>query len=200
MPEKCLLPVLFLMFTITTCLSSSSYAEDSRLVLSTQDLTWLYCTPNEDINKTLATLKKNYKINIHSMAYAGHSSYVAGDPTPAMSWVLKIDKNSRGKLISMEYSRFKESDGGVKIKTNRGIEYGSGIERVYDSYGPGPTIDRTQDPGMRYVNLKYPFVLEETGQEGHLTFILHHKPGDPEETATVIKMRWDIIQYPSGKL
>lgn len=195
MPKTALSLIFFLIFICMISLSSFSYSKASPLVLSLQDLTWLNCKPNEDINRILEILRQNHKISMHSTAYSGNSAYVAGDPTPAMSWVLSLDKNSRGELISMEYGRFKESKGGVKVQTSRGIEYGSNIERIYDAYGTNPETDHVRDPGMRYVELTYPFILEETGQNGKLIFVLHHKPGDSEQTATVIRMKWNIIEY-----
>lgn len=185
---------IFLIIVISlSCYNTFSKAENYHLALSLKDLTWLYCKPNENITKVIEILRNNYKIEMSSMEYAGLNSYVAGDPTPAMSWILIIEKNRKDKLICMEYGRFKESNGGVRIKTSKGIEYGSSISSVYDSYGNSPAIVRSRDPMMHYVDLEYPFVLEETGQNGKLIFTLHYKPGDSEKTATVIKLKWLII-------
>jgi hypothetical protein len=173
--------------------STASYAENYHLILSKQELTWICCEPNENINKAIEILRNKYKVEVSSMEYAGLNSYVAGDPTPAMSWFLSIEKNRQNKLTGMEYGRFKESEGGLRVETSRGIKYGSGIASVYNSYGTNPTIIRTRHPMMNYVDLKYAFELRETGQKGNLIFTLHYKLGDSEKNATVIRLKWILI-------
>lgn len=160
------------------------------MILSKQDLTWVSCAPNDDINTVVNTLKQKYRVEMSSMAVAGGNAYVGGDPTPAMAWVLSIDFSDRGKVTGMKYGRFKKSKGGIKIKTSRGIEAGASMSRVHERYGPSPTITRKRDPAMKYVYLDYPFVLEETGQKGKLIFTLQHKVKVPEIDAKVISIEW----------
>lgn len=185
--------IFFLIVISLNCCNTLSKADNYHLVLSIQDLTWLSCEPNENIDKVIEKLRNNYDIIIDSWEYDGKNYYNAGDPTPAMSWILMLEKNRKDGLIGMEYGRFKKGNGGARIKTNKGIEYGSDISRVYDSYGICPVIDRRRDPVMNYVDLKYPFVLEKTGQKGNLIFTLHYKAGDSEKAATVIGLKWRII-------
>lgn len=193
MPTKSIASIFFIIVIGFNSYSTPSHAENAQLTLSMQDLTWLSCEPNENIDQVIRTLKNNYKIKMSSMEYAGHNSYVTGDPTPAMAWFLSIEKNPRGKLIGMQYSRWKDRKGGVRITTNRGIKYGSGIASVFDSYGAHPKIVRTRHPRMNYVKLHYPFVLEKTGQKGELKFTLRHKLGSSDETATVITIEWILV-------
>jgi hypothetical protein len=192
MPKKYLISFLFLtlfLFNGRHCLLN---AEPAALILSKQDLTWVSCAPNDDIETVVDTLKQNYKVEMNSMAVAGVNSYVGGDPTPAMAWVLSIDFSDHGKVTGMKYGRFKKSNGGIKIKTSRGIEAGASMSRVHERYGHSPTITRKRDPAMKYVYLEYPFVLEETGQKGKLIFTLQHKVKVPELEARVIVFEWVI--------
>jgi hypothetical protein len=192
MPKKYLIPYLILtlfLFNGRHCLLN---AEPAALILSKQDLTWVSCAPNDDIDTVVDTLKQNYKVEMNSMAVAGVNSYVGGDPTPAMAWVLSIDFSDHGKVTGMKYGRFKKSNGGIKIKTSRGIEAGASMSRVHERYGHSPTITRKRDPAMKYVYLEYPFVLEETGQKGKLIFTLQHKVKVPELEARVIVFEWVI--------
>lgn len=185
--------IIFLVLISLNCYNAPSYAENSGLVLSIQELTWLSCEPNEKIGNVIEKLQSDYKISMSSMEYAGLNSYVSGDPTPAMSWLLTIEKNREGKLVRMEYGRFKESKEGVRVATNRGIKYGSNIARIYDAYGANPSVIRRQDPMMNYIDLQYPFVIEETRQEGKLIFTLQYNLGDSEKKATVIWLKWILI-------
>lgn len=57
-----------------------------------------------------------------------------------MLWILSIEKNRQGKLVRMEYGRIDECNEGVRITTRRGVEYGSGITGVCDTYGTNPTL------------------------------------------------------------
>lgn len=192
MPKKYLISFLFLtlfLFNGRHCLLN---AEPAALILSRQDLTWVSCAPNDDIDTVVDTLKQDYKVAMNSMAVAGVNSYVGGDPTPAMAWVLSIDFSDHGKVTGMKYGRFKKSNGGIKIKTSRGIEAGASMSRVHERYGHSPTITRKRDPAMKYVYLAYPFVLEETGQKGKLIFTLQHKVKVPELEARVIVFEWVI--------
>lgn len=167
-----------------------SNAETASLILSKQDLTWVSCAPNDDINQVVDTLKQTYKVDMSSMVYAGVNAYVGGDPNPAMAWVLSVDFSDQGKVTAMKYGRFKESKSGIKIKTNRGIEAGASISGVYERYGDRPTLTHRRDPAMKYVYLEYPFLLEETGEKGKLIFTLQHKVKAPENEARVIIMEW----------
>ncbi len=193
MPNRYISLIIFLILISLNCYSASSYAENPGLVLSIQDLTWLSCEPNEKIEKVIEKLQNEYKISMSSMEYAGHNSYVGGDPTPAMSWLLTIEKNWKGKLVRMEYGRFKESDRGVNVATNRGIKYSSSIASVYDSYGTNPSVIRRQHPMMNYIDLQYPFVIKGTRQKGKLIFTLHYNLGDSEQNATVIWLKWILF-------
>lgn len=190
MPRLC--SVLLYLLTCLWCdgYHTESTAEEVRLILSRQDLTWVSCGPGDAIDTVVQRLKLTHKVKMSSMAYAGMNAYVGGDPTAAMAWVLSVDYNDRGKVTGMKYGRFKASDSGIKIKTNRGIEAGSSISKVYELYGQSPSVKRRRDPAMRYVYLEYPFLLEETGQKGELIFTLQHKVKAPELDATVISIEW----------
>lgn len=169
---------------------ASSYAESSDLMLSEQDLTWLSCKPNDDLNKVLRILKDKHKLDMDSMRDLGINTFVAGDPHPAMAWILSVDGSEQDKLNRFTYGRFKESKEGPKIKTNRGIGYGATTTSIYEAYGKNPMITRSKDPGMYYFDLEYPFILQETGQKGKLRFILKHKPDVPENKASLFKIEW----------
>ena len=192
MPRHCLISFLLLLLFFGFN-GHHTHAETAALILSKHDLTWVSCAPNDDIDTVVDALKQRYKVEMNSMAHAGVNAYVGGDPTPAMAWVLSLDFNDHGHVIGMKYGRFKKSKTGIAIKTNRGIEAGSSLSRVYERYGQSPKITRKRDPAMKYVYLEYPFLLEESGQQGRLIFTLQHKVGAPELAATVIVLEWVLI-------
>lgn len=190
MIKNAAISICFLVIVFLAIFFDPSNAEEKQIILRQHDLTWLSCRPNDNITKVIETLNEKYQLKMDSMENVGDPCYVTGDDTRAMAWILSIEKSRKGTLIGMAYGRFKKSPNGIHLKTSRGIEFGSCISSIYDKYGNGPVIERTRDPKMNYIDLKYPFIIEETGQRGNLTFVLKYRPHEPEIKATVIKIEW----------
>ena|GEM_PF-6811561 len=160
------------------------------LQVTKQDLTFLGFEPNQEIEQVVKKFKKNYPtIPIDPFEDDGQTSYLSGDPTPAMAYFLELAYDG-GQLTGVDYRHFKIERSGFPFKTSRGIQAGSGIQAVYEKYGKQADVTRSNEPDHHYIDVSYDFVLQDTHQRGTLTFMLRHKKLEAENQAKV----WGI-QY-----
>lgn len=199
--------ITLLKFVIVTMLFVGfrvpAYADDPKhLILPIKELTWISYSPNDDIEGVVAHFGKKYKTNVDSMTNWGIRSYVAGDDTRAMVWIISFEFDDRKKLNGINYTQNKIGKKGMPVVTGRGIKVGTGIAEVIERYGkvkeienpkfpeayslklPYPFLVEEEYPIVKnFVRLIYPFVIQETSQKGYITFTTSYKKrGNPEKT------------------
>lgn len=186
--------------------------EHKHLILPIKELTWISYRPNDDIEEVVAHFGKKYKTKVDSMTDWDMRSYVAGDHTRAMTWIISFDFDDRKKLNGISYTQNKIERKGIPVITGRGIKVGAGIAKVIERYGkvkevinpkfpeayflklPYPFLVEEEYPVVKnFVRLIYPFVIQETSQRGYLTFTTSYKKkGQSRKDAIVIKIEYKL--------
>ncbi|MFD2442863.1 hypothetical protein ACFSO7_02490 [Bacillus sp. CGMCC 1.16607] len=168
-------------------------ATTNSIVLSSKDVTLMGISLNENINNMVGRFKKTYKnIPIEPFSHNGETSYLSGDPTPAMAYFLGVDYDTKKRVIGVDYQHFKSEKKGFNVVTSRGIKPGSSISQVYKQYGKKVKISRDKDPGWNYVELTYNISIKETKQTGTLTFMTRYSKKQKEADAKVMGIEYKV--------